>query len=166
MALLKLYKFFEIDDINHFLAGGIRGTSDIARPRPGGPPGIIGLVGKKLTFNKPSGTVTFTEGANGNHLLFKEIKSQIETAIPALLVKQTAGALSFIEKTPSTGVVLKGDGSANSSANTLLGFDGENNTIGKVYDSPHSNRPDPPSVPHLVQIYMVNDGMHVVAVME
>lgn len=163
MPLLKCYKFFELDEINHFLSGGIRGTTGLFLPRPGGPSGVSGLTGRKLTFTNPAGTVTFTDGVGGNYLLFKEVKAQIEAAIPDLLVRQTAGALAFIEKTPTTGVVLKGDGTADTSANTLLGFDGENTTTGRVYGSPYG---DAPTAPYFVRAYAVNDAMHVVIVME
>ncbi len=77
---LKFKKFRNIDEANHVLTGGIVGG-------PVGDGGIDQIVGKKLTFTAPAGTVTFTQGTKyQGRLTFAEIKAQAEAAIANLRV--------------------------------------------------------------------------------
>jgi len=100
MALIKLYKLNEIYEVQHFLQGGLTGK-DVSG-------GVEGLVGKTVTFGKPVFSWTFVQGADPDFTRFQEIKSQLENASGgALRVLQMGGRILFIEKTPSTGCVLK-----------------------------------------------------------
>lgn len=165
MANLKVRKFTTIDQVQHFLDGGITGSAGHVKPREGGPPGA-NLVGLTLTFLNPAGTVTFVAGARPNGLLlYQEFKSQIETAIVGVVVKMMEdGSIAFIETTPTTGLVLKGDNTAATNANIVLGFDKDTNAVGKVYGSPYS--PVPAVAPYFVQMYSSNDNTHVVTTYE
>lgn len=165
MANLKVRKFNTIDQVQHFLDGGITGGSGHVKPREGGPPGA-NLVGLTLTFLNPVGTVTFVAGVKPNgFLLYQEFKGQIEGAIATVVVKMMEdGSIAFIEATPTTGVVLKGDGTAATNANQVLGFDKDANAVGKVYGSPYS--PVPAVAPYFVQMYSSNDNTHVVTTYE
>ena len=166
MALIKINKFTTIDELQYFLAGGIFGSSAGVQPRPGGGPGIPNIVGKTLTFLAPAGTVTFVAGANPNGFLtLKEIKAQLEAAIPTLVLRPTfeGGRLGIIQATPTTGVTLKGDGTVATNANVFLGFDSSNDTVGKVYGSPYAG---PAVVPYFIQSYSSNDNTHVVFTFE
>lgn len=105
MALVKVYKFREIGELNDFLSGGIVG-GDVARVSDQ-QPGLPNLVGKTVTFTKPVGSCTFTVGSvYPDYLLPKDIKAQLEAAIPGLLVKFFGPKIVFVESTPSTGCVL------------------------------------------------------------
>jgi hypothetical protein len=84
----KLYEFRSPIDAQHFMNGGIEGG--IIPPT-----GVYGLIGLTLTFlipvavpPIPLNSVTFVAGAKPGVLLFGEIKSQLETAIPALKMIQ------------------------------------------------------------------------------
>lgn len=108
MALIKVNKFVTIDEMAHFLEGGIVGGHILSSPQPEGPPGAWNLVGSTLTFLNPAVSVTFVAGALPNNFLrYSEVKAQIEAAAPGLLVKNLmSGKLGIIERTPTTGVVI------------------------------------------------------------
>lgn len=108
MPVVKNYKWSTIDEVSHFLEGGIFGGSSVVKPRPGGPPGITDLVGRTLTFLQPAGSVTFVASSQPNGFLeYLEIKAQIEAAVPGVLVKNMqSGKFCMIESAPTTGLVL------------------------------------------------------------
>jgi hypothetical protein len=97
----KVYKWNEASEVQHFLNGGIMGTN-ISK-------GVVDLVGKTITFSNPAFSHTFVEGTTGPDLRFLEIKSQLELANPDILVTQLGGRIGFIERVPSTGVILAAD---------------------------------------------------------
>lgn len=162
MALVKLYKFREIEECNMFLAGAIFG-GDMSRQAEGiGVLGFRGIVGKVLQFTSPVGTCTFVAGASPDGFLtFKEVKTQLEAAVAGLLVLQFGGKICFIQSTPTTGTVLKG-GVANN-CNAAFGFSAPNNSTGIVYGSPYGDTPTPP---YWMTGYSVNDNMHVIHTFE
>jgi hypothetical protein len=171
MAVNKLYKFRRIDDVVPFLNGAVVGGS-VNRAQGGGTPanlgaGINGLVGKTLKFTKPAVvTVTFvvSSSAGGSAdppgtnpdpytLLFKDIKKQVEAAIATVKVLlDSEQKIVFVEATPSGGVTLDKTGTAN----TLLGFDNNEDVVGKVY-TPASVVNVPPC---WTWAYSGNDNMH------
>lgn len=144
MAVNRIYKFRRIDDVMAFVNGGVTGGS-VNRAQGGGTPanlgaGINGLVGLTLKFKSPVvATVTFTTAASavfpGTNpdpytLLYKDIKAQVEAAVPSVLVLLDADQrLLLIEKTPSSGVVVDKAGTSN----TRLGFDDDMDTTGRLY---------------------------------
>jgi len=166
MAIWKVNKFRELDELNMFLNGAVVGgdvsyfAQTIAQGG-GGQRDIPPLVG--LTFKTkapgPAGTCTFIAGANpGGKLLFKEIKSQIEGAIAGVKVRQFEGHLVIVESSPANGITIDKTGTANA----VLGFDTGNDTIGKVYGTPYGT----PTPPYFGFAYSVNDNMHVVYTFE
>lgn len=140
MAIARVRKFTEIIEVETFLNGGLifgdlekssvgAGASQLAA-------GIDGLVGKTLKFTSPSAvTVTFTASAHANPsvLLAKDIIAQIEAAIATVKVTTFGRRLVLVEVTPSSGVAVAGDGTANA----LLGI-GVAALAGKVYAAPPS----------------------------
>jgi hypothetical protein len=120
----QIHKFTSLAALELFLNGAIIGA-DVTR-------GIMGLVGEKLTFTQPAGTVTFVRGAGPEPdvLLLKDLKAQIEGALPALLVTSLDGRLALVEKTPASGVALA---AAAQAAKALLGFDAAGPAQGKVH---------------------------------
>lgn len=156
MAINKVRKFRTIDEVQSFLNGAVSSGNTVNQVQ-GGPsnhgPGITGLVGLTITFSAPgpTGTVTFvaSSGSNPdpNTLLFKDIKAQIEAAIPTLKVNTYDGYLSIIEATPASGVTVAKTGTAN----TLLGFDTANATVGKYY-LPIGAAGTPPVAPYWVWV--------------
>jgi hypothetical protein len=164
MATTRIRKFSTIDQLQVFLNGGVTSgnrCNQVGPPSNQGP-GIWGLVGTTLTFAAPgpTGTVTFvaSTGSNPNPqvLLFKDIKAQIEAAIPTLRVTMSDGFLVIQEVTPAEGVTVSSAGTANA----ILGFDTENNTVGKFY--PFVAAAAPPAAPYWTWAYSTNDNVHVI----
>lgn len=123
--MLKVYEFGSADEIQLFLNGGILGGL-VGN-------GFIGLVGKTLTFTAPAGTVTFVSAGRPNDvLLLSDVKSQIETALTAVAIKVMAvrGRVAFVHPTGTSAIALDGSTEAGKS---ILGFDGNTSTSGKVY---------------------------------
>ncbi len=142
MAIARVRKFTEIYEVETFLNGGII-LGDVEKSGIGALPsglsaGIDNLVGKTLHFTTPNVTITFTAASpaspnqNPNVLLFKDIKAQIEAQAAALKVRSFGKKLVIMEATPTNGLVLADDGTAN----PLLGFKGPITT--KVYAAPPS----------------------------
>lgn len=163
MAINRLRKFRTIDEVQNFLNGGVQSGSKVSQvqgPPSNQAPGIFGLVGTTLIFNTPgpTGTVTFSasSGSNPNTqvLLFKDIKAQIEAAIATLRVTMFDGYLCIQEVTPANGVTVSHTGTAN----TLLGFDTDIDTVGKFYLP--AAAATPPVAPYWVWAYSGNDNMH------
>lgn len=149
MASIKIYKLNELFEVQHFLNGGIIGGELKS--------GVEGLVGLTLTFSHPSFACTFVTASRENDkLLLTDIKAQVEAASTAsVIVLSFGGRIAFIETSPSSGVILSG---TTEQAKALLGFDYNNATTGRVYDSPLSAVPTPP---YLIQSYSVNETTHV-----
>ena len=134
MASFMTRKFHEIGEIDLFLNGGVFAGADVIKGTEGNY-GVYGLVGKTLKFTQPSAvTVTFVASVDPNssdpeRLTYKDIKAQVEAGIPAVLVQQHMRRLVLIEATPTNGVTIDKTGTAN----TLLGFDKNADTIGTKY---------------------------------
>ena len=147
MASNKLYKFKQICDVTNFLNGAIvggciKGKAAFTSANVG--TGIANLVGKTLIFTSPASvTVTFAVSNTGSGsavppgtnpdpytLLFKDIKAQIQAVVTGVLVLlDDDQRLVLIESTPSSGVALADNGTANG----ILGFDSAQAIVGKVY---------------------------------
>jgi hypothetical protein len=174
MAANRVRKFLRLDDVQFFLNGAIVGGS-FNRSGVSGiggtpmPLGLVGLIGKTLVFTAPAITVTFTtaDGVGGSAepgvgtnpdkytLFFKDIKLQIEAAAATLLVIADGDQkLIIVEKTPTSGVTLNKTGTANS----VLGFDNQNPTAGKVYTPAEVNN----AAPCWVWAYSGNDNQHTI----
>lgn len=98
----RIYQFDGINEVNHFLQGGLTGGKIPVD-------GIRGLVGKTITFTTPAGSCTFVQGAgpDPDSLLFKDIKAQMEAAIAGLrLVLFAQQTIGFIQATPTAAVAL------------------------------------------------------------
>lgn len=152
MPANNIYKFPTIDMLKSFLNGAVfgnGGTNTIGGSgggsvAPGLQVGWSGLVGKTLILAAPgpAGTVTFVASNTGsgsgvapgknpdpNTLLLKDIKAQVEAAIPTVRVSMSSGKLQLVEVTPANGVTVSHTGTANS----ILGFDSNVNSVGKLY---------------------------------
>lgn len=170
MAINRVRKFSTIDALQLFLNGGVQSGSRVNQvqgPPSNQGPGITGLVGLTLIFvgPGPAGTVTFvaSSGSNPdpNTLQFKDIKSQIETAVSGLLVTMYDGYLCIQETTPADGVSVSSAGTAN----PLLGFDTNSNTVGKFYEFIAATGA-PPEPPYWTWAYSTNDNVHVIFTFE
>lgn len=151
---VRIYKFKDIVEMQHFLNGGVVG---------GQANYVSGIVGKTLKLTLPSAkTVTFTAvggGVNGDQtaLWFKDIKTQIETAANDVKVSLIDGKIAIIEATLSGGVKVDKTGTATAN----FGFSTQNDTAGKVYNSPPST-----TVPAWTFAYSGNDNSHIVFTLE
>lgn len=114
---VKVYKFRELDEIDMFCSGAVQGV-DLSKwgqniaTGGGGKDFAPALAGLTLSFVAPGpvGTVTFVKGADSaGRLQFAELKSQIETAVAGLTVRQFEGKLTIVETTPTNGVTVAGD---------------------------------------------------------
>lgn len=149
----RIFKFSDITDAQYFLNGGLVGA-DIKR-------GVRGLVGLTLTFTSPAFAVTFTAVSptptdrDPYLLLLADIKAQVEAANVLISVQQYDGRIVFVEKLPDVGVALSGN---NEPAKSLLGFDQNQPSIGKLY-RPVGVSGGPPNY---VWAYSVNESTHVV----
>ena len=134
MASFMTRKFREVEEVDLFLNGGLIAAGDVVGGAEGNY-GINGLVGKTLKFTQPSAvTVTFVASVDPlnpdpSRLTFKDIKAQVEAAIAAVSVRQLMRKLVLVEVTPTNGVTIDKTGTAN----TLLGFDKNNDTVGTKY---------------------------------
>lgn len=134
MASFVTRKFREIEELDLFLNGGLVAGADVING-VGGNYGVYGLVGKTLKFTQPSAvTVTFVVSPDPNstdpeRLTFKDIKSQVELAIADVSVQQCMRKLVLVEVVPANGITIDKTGTAN----PLLGFDKNNDTVGTKY---------------------------------
>jgi hypothetical protein len=168
MSINRIRKFQTIDRLQTFLNGGVEGSKiQGAYGSPGNnAPGVMSLVG--LTFITsapgPAGTCTFGVSSGSNPdpyvLLFSDIASQIKTAISGLSVTMLDGALVIQETTPANGVTISKTGTANS----LLGFDIGNDTVGKFYLP--IGAASPPVAPYWVWLDTGGDNSWMVATQE
>lgn len=152
MSLLRVHKFRDVAEMELFLHGGIIG-GQIGRY------GIVGLVGKTITFTTPNFSHTFvTAGREDDALLLTDIADQLYTAsTQALMVYSYHNRLVFVQKTPTTGVALGNDPQP---AKTLLGLKSGLAVAGKVYAAPGG------AAPAFVTAYSTNDGAHTVVTLE
>lgn len=127
MPVNKMYKFARLEEMQYFLNGAaISGDCLASRGW------VSGLVGKTLVIGAT--TVTFVAGtvpADGDTtgLYFKDIKTQIETAVATVKVYSVAGKIVIQEATPTSGVTVTSAGTGNA----LLGFNTAASTVGKFY---------------------------------
>lgn len=119
---LKILRFDDTNTAQHALNGGISGGAQITGGR------IMGLHGKTLIFNTPAGTVTFSD-PTGAGLSPDDIQTQIQAVHAGLVAQFYRGYLRIIEATPTSGVVLDTDGTAN----VVFGFGNKVDTTGIVY---------------------------------
>lgn len=126
----KVYKFKDIIELQHFLNGGV----------VGGPALVVNdIVDKTLIIGAT--TVTFAvagEGVGGDKsaLYFKDIRTQIMAAVATVDVLLIDGKIAIILKVPGALTIDK-DGTAN----RLLGFDTQVDTVSKLYAKPGSVAP-------------------------
>ncbi len=147
----KIRKFRDIIEAEHYLNGGVVGGNAAVVP---------GIVGKNLIVGAT--TVTFTAVGSGvtgdtTALFFKDIKSQIETAVAAVKVFLLDGKIAIIEKTPTSGALVTKDGTANA----ILGFQNNSNIQGKIFAPPPSATP-----PCWVWACIGLDNSHVIYTLE
>jgi len=139
--MLDFLRFDGTDTAKHALNGGITGgkkvTSQFGR--------VLGLHGKTLVFNTPSGTVTFDD-PTGVGLTALEIQTQIQdvVALAGLTAQVYSGYLRVIETIPSAGVVLDATGTAN----VDFGFSSAADAMGVVYGAW-----DAASPPRVLQVF-------------
>ena len=148
---MKVYKFGSLDELNHFLNGGVIGGTELANT-------LVPIVGKTVVFTNPAGSHTFVAGANPAGLSLPEVKTQLEAAVTGLRVVYFERHLAFIEASPATGIVV-----ASGTALLDLGFD-PNGVTGLVYAGPFSGAP--PTPPYFVSAYASGENAHVVYVEE
>jgi hypothetical protein len=134
---LRIREFSDLFAAEFYLRGGIRGGRQVVNAS-----GVVqNLHGKTLIFNVPSGTVTFDETAGaaglGGGLTLQEITAQIQAVHAGLQVSLRDKILNIIEATPTNGVDLDKDGTAN----TLFGFSGASDNVGDVISAPGGTAP-------------------------
>lgn len=151
---LKVHKFRDTVEMELFLRGGIIGGLVVPSR------GIVGLVGKTLTFTGPAGAVNFvTASREDDALLFKDIKAQVEAALNAanIRVVSVGGKVAFVHPTAASAIALSGN---NEEAKALLGFGLDLAVSGKVYGV------DPTTPPAFMYAYQTQDNSHVVVTNE
>jgi hypothetical protein len=149
---LRIREFNTLKDMELFLRGGVRGGKQLA--------GLVqNLHGKTLIFLQPSAAiVTFDETAGaagfGGGLTVQEIRNQIVAAVPAVVPFYADRVLNLVEGSPSSGVSIDKDGTAN----PLLGFGSGADVVGVVIAAPGG------VAPYLVETNKKanNDGYYVV----
>lgn len=135
MAALKTRIVPTVQDLDLMLRGGIKAGSQLK------PPIVLGLHGLKLVFTAPAGTVTFAD-ATGAGLSFKDILSQMTTAIATLRPRFVDGRL-FIETATPSAVILNTQ-EAQSTAARVFGFattSGASTLAGTLYAAPDGSAP-------------------------
>lgn len=139
--MIVIEKYGSLDEANHLLNGSILGGEVKSE--------YIGLVGATITFTSPADSCTFTQPAGRVEgvLLFKDVKEQLETAIPNIRVESINGKLGIRHTTGGTEITLA---SANEPARAILGFPNQKAIAGRAVDGTSVKLVGP------VQIY---DGM-------
>lgn len=147
---LRMNKFRDIVEAEIFLRGGLIGT-DVSK-------GVVGLVGKTISFTSPVGDVTFvTANRENDMLLLTDIKSQIEAVLTSgMRVLSVGGRIAFVHPSGTTAIALA---ATDQQAKSLLGFDQNSATSGKVYGVV------PGTPPAYLSAYSA-DGAHVVVTNE
>lgn len=123
--MIKVQKFANIQELQLFLNGGLLG-GNIGL-------GIVGLVGKTMTFSAPAGTVTFVTASRYNDALtLVDIKTQIEAALNVANIKVISiyGRIGLVHPTAASAIVLDG---TDQPAKALLGFNANDPSTGKLY---------------------------------
>lgn len=117
MIHTKVFK--SIGALEHFCQGGIT-AGEVKNG--------YNVEGLELTFTTPANTVTLT----GSNILPAELIAQINAAMPDVRVVIVDRMLGFIEKVPTTGIVL-----AACTARAALGFGGDATVVaGTVVHKP------------------------------
>ena len=113
--VLNVKKFSGLADLNSFIAGKLRGSTDLVKN-----PGSLYLHGKTLIFATPVGTVTFAASPTAAQvpLTVAQVRAQIEAAVATVSCRFVQGRLELFLTAPGP-LVLDKDGTANE----LLGFD-------------------------------------------
>lgn len=152
MPNIKIYKFRDLGEADLFLNGGILGGDQVARG--------FNVVGKTLHFAAPGpvGMVTFATGSDPRdpyRLYFKDVKAQVEGAIPQIQVFSIGGRIAFRETNPTGGLVLRPVDDTD--ANLAFGFDANEDTVGLLYQ-PSAVSSNPPC---LLSSSVAIDGSYV-----
>lgn len=137
MAALRVRKINGLDRLNIFLRGGLI-TGNLFGS-------IYGLYNKTLIFVHPSAkTITFdtTNHSLQEPLSLVEIVDQINTGFGSIIAGVKGPELVFVESSPSAGITIDKDGTAN----TILGLSALADTTNDVYNSPGGGAPELVSV--------------------
>jgi hypothetical protein len=135
--MLKHQRFADIESLNLFMQGAI-----LTGPRKLWP-----VAGLTLTMLAPTlGTCTFVAGANPEGLTFKELKTQLETAITTVRVASHRDCLAIYEATLKTGAVI--DATASAAICAVLGLVASGTITGTRIYGVNSGR-----VPRVVQLH-------------
>jgi len=146
---LQVYNIHH-SQLKHLLQGAIFGA--MAADQRGLELSFEGLNLLTLVFLVPAVTVTFALPPSGENVYpFKEVKSQIETQAPLLLVTKQMNQLVIARKAPVVGinVALNTTGTANS----ILGFSTAAVTTGISYATPLG------APPRLISFHQIDDGL-------
>jgi hypothetical protein len=153
--VLQVHKIRGLDRSEIFLNGGLFGGYLKN--------GVYGLDGKTLILDSPQVAnptpppptlpQTMTFSAPAGFLSFQDIITQITAGFTGVHAKGKRGELVIIEDTPTDGITVDKDGTANS----LLGFSSYANTVGTVYAAPSG------AAPKLVKMGLtaLSDGSYV-----
>lgn len=139
--MLKSYTTPYIEEITAFSSGGLRGAE--------GRRVFTNLHGKTLTFDNPSGSVTFSD-PQGAGLRIQDLNTQIR-AVPALAgvgVRLIANQLWLLEDAPVSPIHL----STNEEARSILGLPRSGDIQGTLL-SPKGSR----AAGHILDIYFQNE---------
>ena len=133
---LRAIELQTADEIQLFLVGGVAGGKSLSNQTGR----IQNLHGKTLIIG--SSTITFDESAGsagqGGGLTVKEICQQISAVVTTMTPGLIGGRLSIRETTPSSGVTVDKDGTAN----PLLGFSSSKDSVGIVINAPGVGAPE------------------------
>lgn len=144
---LNVYQLHQ-DQLEHFLQGALIGGP--AEDSQHLEVSYEGLFAKTLIFTVPLNTVTFVLPPSGQDVYpFQEVKLQIETQEPLLLVTKLWGRLLITRQIVTVGINLSNLGTANS----ILGFSATAITLGRVYNTPNG------APPRLLAVNQIGDGM-------
>jgi hypothetical protein len=148
--MIRVRRFGGQEELTTFLQGGVIGGEDLANKV------VYGLHGLTLKFDSPaSETVTFDfTGAEYSPATVQQVKTQIEAQTTGVLVRFYQGRLVLIENTPSSGVALHHDGTAN--AKLGFGQSATVSTVGQVY---HSDGVTSPYLIDVVQCPFAGGGL-------
>ena len=152
--MFSIHKFRDVAEVQLYLNGGLLGI-DVSK-------GVAGLIGKTLSFTSPAvSACLFVAGtAPDGKLMFGDIKTQIEAAVPTVKVYQIGGQIALIHSaTPITLPVALA--AAVSDAKKLLGFAYNSATAGRVIKD-HTSL----VAPRLDWWNTTNDGSHAILIWE
>jgi hypothetical protein len=147
--MLKVQEFGSLEEVNHFLQGGIIVGRDLRKSAGG-----IFVHGLTLAFTSPvAETVTFDAGAGATiqvPLTLAQVLEQIADQTTGVVARLIQGRLALIEATPTSGVAVTGAGTANAE----LGI-GNAAVAGTLFAAPGDAAPSLVSVLPGVSTYIV-----------